>query len=350
MKPTKNRAFCIGCQKQKMLFDNQSKADNFLKYNAKDILEKNEKAPVRSYYCTFCCGWHVTSNPSAVQGERLDERDKAFVQRIKLQKKSNEDLQAISKRVTEKIRCFDTELNLCDFDEAQDILDLLEFETDELRNSFFNLGEVNNILGKIYSAKERLSKKKKLFSLSEEEKKTWLDLKSPTREELKVIGSIKRINAMKILRSVFDNRENLISCEDSEIVMEIINNCRNYVQASTVGNGARQARARLNKELDEILKERSAIQANFNSIVDSSAESKVYVEPRIEIDEAGYKANILTIISKIEDISCLYEAEKYLECEDHIDVCYYILGEIGIEDDNTKLLRQILDNWRSKLE
>lgn len=205
-------------------------------------------------------------------------------------------------------------------------------------------------MGKIYSAKERLSKKKKLFSLSEEEKKTWLDLKSPTREELKVIGSIKRINAMKILRSVFDNRENLISCEDSEIVMEIISNCRNYVQASTVGNGARQARARLNKELDEILKERSAIQANFNSIVDSSAESKVYVEPRIEIDEAGYKANILTIISKIEDISCLYEAKKYLECEDHIDVCYYILGEIGIEDDNTKLLRQILDNWRSKLE
>ena len=38
MKPIKNRRFCIACQKQKMLFDSQSKADNFLKFNAKEIL------------------------------------------------------------------------------------------------------------------------------------------------------------------------------------------------------------------------------------------------------------------------------------------------------------------------
>ena len=51
---------------------------------------------------------------------------------------------------------------------------------------------------------------------------------------------------------------NLITCEDTEMVMEIINNCRIYIQASTIGNGANQARKRLNSELDEILKERSA--------------------------------------------------------------------------------------------
>ena len=42
------------------------------------------------------------------------------------------------------------------------------------------------------------------------------------------------------------------------MVMEIINNCRIYIQASTIGNGANQARKRLNSELDEIPKERSA--------------------------------------------------------------------------------------------
>ena len=63
---------------------------------------------------------------------------------------------------------------------------------------------------------------------------------------------------MKILRSALDERERLILCEDTEMVMEIINNCRNYIQASTIGNGSSQARKRLNSELDEILKERSA--------------------------------------------------------------------------------------------
>ena len=43
---------------------------------------------------------------------------------------------------------------------------------------------------------------------------------------------------------------NLITCEDTEMLMEIINNCRIYIQASTIGNGADQARKRLNSELD----------------------------------------------------------------------------------------------------
>ena len=258
MKPIKNRRFCIACQKQKMLFDSQSKADNFLKFNAKEILEENETSPVRSYYCTFCCGWHVTSNPSTVQGEWLDGRDKVLLKKIEFQRKNNDELQAISKRVTNKILRFDTELNLCNFIEAQDVLDLLDFEVNELREKPFNLSKVNKLFMKIHDAEKRLNRKMELFSMSKEEQKAWLDLENPTKEELKIIGSIRRINSMKILRSALDERERLISCEDTEMVMEIINNCRNYIQASTIGNGSSQARKRLNSELDEILKERSA--------------------------------------------------------------------------------------------
>lgn len=355
MKPTRNRIFCIGSQKQKMLFDSQSKADNFLKYNTKEILEENEKAPVRSYYCTFCCGWHVTSNSSTEQGERLDGRDHALVQKIELLKKNNDELQAISKRVTDKILCFDTELNLCNFDEAQDILDLLEFEANDLRNSSFNLDKVNKIFGKIYGAKEKLNKKIELYSLSKEEQNAWLDLKEPNKEELKVIGSIKRINAMKILRSALDKREYLISSDDSEMIMEIINNCRNYVQASTIGNGAKQARACLNAELDEILRERRVLKQSSNTELRVCSNASC-VEPEgidktvKRVNKVDYKANILTIISKIEIISELYNAEKYSECEDQLGICYYILDEIGIEDENAKLIRHQLDNWKSKLE
>ncbi len=257
MKPTRNHKFCLACRKQKILFENKSKADNFLKFNAESIWEENKKAPVRSYYCIFCCGWHVTSNPSVVQGERLDGRDELFIKRIEQQKENDIELQAISKRVSEKILCFDTELNLCNFEEAQDILDILEFETNELRKLSFNIGKVNRILEKISRAKEKFAEKKKLFSLSKEEQKNWLDLEKPTIEDLKIIGTIKRINSMKILRSALDNKKKLVFCKDSEMVMEIINECRKYIQTATIGNGAKQARLRLNEELDEILKERN---------------------------------------------------------------------------------------------
>ena len=63
-----------------MLFGEKSEADNFIKYNHGGILEENGKAPVRSYYCELCCGYHVTSNPSREDGARLDRQDSLLIQ------------------------------------------------------------------------------------------------------------------------------------------------------------------------------------------------------------------------------------------------------------------------------
>ena len=65
-----------------MLFDEKSGADNFIKYNQGSILEENGKAPVRSYYCELCCGYHVTSNPSIEDGERHDCQDAQLFQEL----------------------------------------------------------------------------------------------------------------------------------------------------------------------------------------------------------------------------------------------------------------------------
>lgn len=61
MKPTKNRVFCYDCGRNKMLFETEKKANNFLKFNAEEIEEESGKRPVRSYFCQSCCGWHITS-------------------------------------------------------------------------------------------------------------------------------------------------------------------------------------------------------------------------------------------------------------------------------------------------
>ena len=82
IKPSKNLVYCYACKREKMLFEEKSGADNFIKYNHGGILEENGKAPVRSYYCELCCGYHVTSNPSKKEGERLDCRDSQLVHEL----------------------------------------------------------------------------------------------------------------------------------------------------------------------------------------------------------------------------------------------------------------------------
>ena len=86
MKPTNNRMFCIGCGRAKMLFESQSKADNFIKFNKDEIASSSVKTPSRSYYCTFCCGWHVTSiedEEFAASRDKQDEDTWEFIESLR---------------------------------------------------------------------------------------------------------------------------------------------------------------------------------------------------------------------------------------------------------------------------
>ena len=82
MKHIGNTIYCNSCNKQKLLFESQKKADNFILFNGEDYYNKTGKILVRSYYCQFCGGWHVTSNPSITFGERMDSIDKQAFESI----------------------------------------------------------------------------------------------------------------------------------------------------------------------------------------------------------------------------------------------------------------------------
>ncbi len=79
MKPTKNRTFCASINRVKMLFETKEKADNFINFNAVEIAENNSYAPIRSYYCPSCGGWHVTHKPLDEEYTRTDDlQQKAY--------------------------------------------------------------------------------------------------------------------------------------------------------------------------------------------------------------------------------------------------------------------------------
>ena len=75
MKPT-HRIFCPDCGKQKMLFETERKAHDFLKWNASEIEGGEHLHP---YYCKACCGWHLTHVAHRDEYDvRMDERISAY--------------------------------------------------------------------------------------------------------------------------------------------------------------------------------------------------------------------------------------------------------------------------------
>lgn len=103
MKPTKNHTYCLSCRRPKMLFASAKEADAFIRFNAGEILEETGKAPVRSYYCSLCCGYHVTSNPSREEGESMDERDEGMIRQIDAAVKRRLEAPALAKNLSEPI-------------------------------------------------------------------------------------------------------------------------------------------------------------------------------------------------------------------------------------------------------
>jgi len=74
MVPTRNRIYCYNSGKTKMLFEDEKKANLFIKFNAEEIQSKSGHCPVCSYFCIACNGWHVTSRVQHPEYKSITER------------------------------------------------------------------------------------------------------------------------------------------------------------------------------------------------------------------------------------------------------------------------------------
>ncbi len=124
--------FCPECGHTKLRFETQKKADNFIKFNAEEILEENGKAPDRSYYCPLCCAWHVTSNPNKEACESSAKiKVKLLDKRIEAQKikKENSKFQNLGKKLfAQEFLKLEELFGMGNLGEANDLVELIELQ------------------------------------------------------------------------------------------------------------------------------------------------------------------------------------------------------------------------------
>ena len=140
MKPSKNRFFCKNCGKIKMLFETKKKADTFIKFNSLDIEKETANKPERSYFCTYCGGWHTTSKQEFLSiksrtekvlnlYEQEKERDK---ERKILNAEIRKNLHMKYKLITQNIAIIE---NLKDNDDSKKAIEMLNFAFEEFEKT-----------------------------------------------------------------------------------------------------------------------------------------------------------------------------------------------------------------------
>jgi len=128
MKPKRNNVYCKDCGRFKMTFETEKKANNFIKFNSKEIEDESGISPNRNYYCLYCGGWHVTSSKEKLniksktelvleeykqEKEKIKQNKQVFTKkRATIKVEFNENLNEIE----EQIKTIDNEIMNGNFD------------------------------------------------------------------------------------------------------------------------------------------------------------------------------------------------------------------------------------------
>lgn len=213
MKPTKNNHFCVASRKHKILFDDKAKADNFIKYNKEDILEENGKAPVRSYFCIACGGWHVTSIESAVIGDSINDRDAKVLERRALLKGEEKELRHYISWKLKDARLF---ISIGKLDEAEDILDVCQLELESADHrivSNLNFAKVTSMFSK---TNYQFKVAKYLNDMTDAELEGIMQSEKNDKQDKVIVSTAKGVYLSRRLFLLLDNIRNGVNTEDSK--------------------------------------------------------------------------------------------------------------------------------------
>lgn len=351
-----------------MLFESQSKADNFIKYNREGILEENGKAPIRSYYCEFCCGYHVTSNPSSTQGNELDKRDISRRNKLIADNKKSEAFLLYVKSIEENLKRARDLMKSGKITDAEDMLDVCDVYLNEMnRFSMKERIKAMALRGKVNQVRTTLMLLKDVMDLPLEEQLKYISDDSKREQNmLQVRHRLADMICHRIVVPFLNENDELLKNRQIEGLSDRIAYCNEILKYMDVlkskSNVMTEIKQRLSKQANSLAKiashsenkqendyklgDNKKTEANvkeYSSQEDSGHELKYY------INEDEYNATLISLIEKIESIVRAYEQKDYDECRGLLEIGYAILDDLQIEDKNTTLIRTHLDHWSNKM-
>jgi len=332
-----------------MLFESKAKADNFIAYNSEGIMEENGKAPVRSYYCELCGGYHVTSNPSMEAGEKLNQRDQIMMARFDNYKKGKEDYMEIHLEVIAKTDLAKRQMFFGNFQAIDQLYEEFEIDHDILmriplktRAKYMQLHQRVDILHDV------ASQMKVLLELSKDEMLQRIVFENPSKREKTLATIVKGYLLIQDYNEGIGNIEHLVEDEEwSDARSELIS-LRTYLSEQKATSMLKDIVGRFQQELNKMEK---AIVDKKKYLKGKTPDDEVIAEESIKIPqrEADYKAAILSVIERIEKVKNAFERNDWDTCENELEIAEFLVGEFVVEDDNVRLLCNQIEVWKEMI-
>ncbi len=338
MKPTRNNFYCAMSHRTKMLFPTQKKADNFIRFNSEAIKAETGFAPIRSYYCITCLGWHVTHREAEV-GNSFDARDKFRLNKaIGANEEILADIVSHSNKILDKIECH-----------------LLRGRLGSIEDDLFGKYDRLAQRARQYHRKElpgSLRAKKCLFVMESAKAIIGLPidqradairrLQAEDEEKAFVVQVIVNNTAISCAQEVMAQLREMKKADDVKSFNRLVSACRHYIRKIS-GTGTSSLKKELNKAMDYILYIKGKEMKEAEAASETPAAS---VRDDISIiNYQGYRLTLLYVIGNIEKLPELYEKGEFGQCEYLVDVSALSLDRLNHFDDNTELLSRQLRYW-----
>ena len=279
MKPTKNQIFCVACGRPKMLFETKAKADNFIKFNSSEIMEESGKAPIRSYYCEICGGYHVTSNNSKTHAEWLDNRDKVLAEEVDRRVKANLKSESNQKQTNQEPKSKGAKENKLDIleqleqsdilmtkgmlDEAGELLAKCRFRIQAVEQRM-NVAKLEGFIrckDQMEKLMRKLERLKKWVKSSYDEQEAFIAKEGKTEEEEEVCTALVSIKAVvRIKRALYDI-DKVIENREFSILKYYVAQCEKQI-GSIHGPGRSEIAQYWNRELMNAKKRAKEVRRN----------------------------------------------------------------------------------------
>ena len=220
----------MSCRKPKMLFESQAKADNFILYNKEEIEEENGKAPVRSYYCRLCGGWHVTSSQSEMTIARSESHDKQMAAEAdrfaKIYENVNPAIEEVHRRWEEAKVAF-----------LQGRLTVAELAMERCLNIWEPLRTSRSLKQKewvrwtnrIDDLQRKINRFKEFITLPTEERESFLAKEDKAQIDEEICKVYLSYQTISMIESLFDEIEKDIQKGDKDVVRVKLRECKNLV-------------------------------------------------------------------------------------------------------------------------